>query len=832
MGTARILVVTAAALLGASPRQVDPDHAAKMARGLEVFKQGVRPVLEQRCAKCHSGETVKSKLDLSDRDGLLRGGENGPAAVAGSAKASLLYRLITHSKEPHMPHKGPKLSDGEIARVAEWIDLGAPYDKPLVAEGAPKVHWTQRTVPDEARKFWAFQPLRPVEPPAVAGKTPVDRFILAKLEAAGIAPNPPADRRRLARRAALDLTGLPPTPEEVEALVSDTAPDAWERFLDRLLAGPAYGERWGRHWLDVARFAESHGFEQDYNRENAFYYRDFVIRALNDDLPFDRFVQWQVAGDELAPGEPLAWMATGFLGAGAFPTQLTEVEFEPARYDELDNMASTVGTAMLGLTVGCARCHDHKYDPIPARDFYRLASTFTAAIRSHKEFDLDPEATKRATAEWEKAHAPFAAAIEKFEKEELPGRFEKWRAARPWEQPGAKFPPELVKEVKPAGPIEGERFARALAAYKKIDDAWKKLDKAVQDSLARKPKPATVMVTTEGLKPLKHHADERGFKHFYPETHFLARGDVNRKEGVAPQGFLQVLTRSEESTWIAAPPAGARTPHRRAALARWLTDVERGAGHLLARVIVNRLWHHHFGRGIVATPSDFGAQGERPSHPELLDWLAGELIRVGWRLKPIHKLLMTSAVYQRSGASDPEKARRDPDGRLFWRWDVRRLEAETVRDAVLSVSGLLDRKMFGPGTLDENSPRRSVYFMIKRSQLISSMMVLDAPESLVSIGQRPTTTVAPQALLFMNNPLVRRAAVAFAKRVEGPDAVRRAYAVALGRAPSDREDRTAAEFLARQSASYGKEGKADGARLALADLCQVLMSTSEFIYVE
>src|SRR5262245_15579324 len=306
---------------------------------------------------------------------------------------------------------------------------------------------TERDGIAKGRRHWAFQPLAAPAPPSVRleawVRTPIDRFILFRLEEKGIVPNPSADRRRLIRRASLDLLGLPPSPDQVEAFVKNPEPDprAFEKVLDRLLASPHYGQRWARIWHDVTRFAESHGLEQDYDRENAYHFRDFAIQALNKDMPYDQFVRWQVAGDELSPNEPLAWMATGFLGAGAFPTQLTEAEFESARYDELDNMTSTVGAAMLGLSVGCARCHDHKFDPIPTRDFYRLASTFTAAIRSHKEFDLDPEATRRALAEWEPKHAPLAAALEAFEKDELPARFDAWWAEKSWENTQAKLPP-------------------------------------------------------------------------------------------------------------------------------------------------------------------------------------------------------------------------------------------------------------------------------------------------------------------------------------------------------------------------------------------------------
>jgi hypothetical protein len=601
---------------------------------------------------------------------------------------------------------------------------------------------------ETGRKHWAFRPLLAPAPPSVDDRvgwcrTPVDRFILAALAGRGLTPNDAADRRTLIRRATFDLLGLAPTPEEIDDFVRDPDPQAYEKLVDRLLASPHYGERWARHWMDVARFAESHGYEQDYDRPNAYPYRDFLIRAFNDDLPYDQFVRWQVAGDELAPNDPLALTATGFLGGGAFPTQLTEAEFESARYDELDDMTSTTGLAFLGLSVGCARCHDHKFDPIPSRDYYRLAATFTTTIRS--EIDL---------------------------------------ALRPGD------------------------------------------------------KPTRVQVTSEGFPHLKHHADERGFPHFYKETYYLQRGDPNQKRGVAQAGFLQVLERDgkDESAWHVTPPSGwTRTSFRRAALAVWLTDTEHGAGHLAARVIVNRLWQHHFGRGLVATPNDFGAQGEAPSHPELLDWLADDLVRHGWQLKRLQRLIMTSAVYRQSGRFDEARARLDRENVFLWRQAPRRLEAEAIRDAMLQAAGLLDSRMYGPGTLDPNMRRRSVYFFIKRSQLIPMMMLFDWPEHLVSIGQRSTTTIAPQALLFLNSPQGRQYAEGLARRVQGrpPDtAVQAAFRIALGRVPGEAEKRLALDFLARQESVHRGTGRGDAPQRALADLCQALLSMNEFVYVD
>ena len=721
------------------PLAVPADHERAMREGIILFKEHVRPVLVKHCLDCHGGKAVKGDFDLSDRPALIES-----QAIEGGSKGSRMIALMAHDDEPHMPKKAARLPDATIDQIRKWVDLGAPYDKPLVEKaGAAPV---DKVVTAKDREFWSFRPLAKAALPEVNDpawcRTPVDRFVLAKLEVKGLKANPPADRRTLIRRASFDLVGLPPTPEEVDAFVADPSPDALDKLIDRLLASPGHGERWARHWMDVARFGESHGYEQDYDRPHAYHYRDFLIKALNQDMPYDQFVRWQVAGDELEPSDPMAMAATGFLGAGAFPTQLTEAEFESARYEEINDMTATTGSAFLGLSVGCARCHDHKFDPIPAEDYYRMASSFSRTIRSEVELPLVP----------------------------------------------------------------GE-------------------------------KPTKMQVTAEGYPHTKHHADDRGFPHFYPKTFVLNRGDVNQKKREASPGFLRVLMGEgrEPSAWKVEPPSGwSRSDFRRATLAHWMTDPEGGAGQIAARVAVNRLWQHHFGRGIVETPNDFGAQGARPSHPELLDYLALELIRNGWKLKSIHKLMMTSAVYLQNADFDEARASVDRENTLLWRRAPRRLEAEPIRDAMLAVSGRLDPTMYGPGTLDENMRRRSVYFFIKRSGLIPTMMLFDWPEHLVSIGQRGSTTTASQALMFLNSKLGRDCAEGFAARLPVgnlAEAIRQAYRLAYGREPSEAEAKVAAGFLADETASQEKAGRPDPAKLALADFCQALLGGSEFIYV-
>jgi hypothetical protein len=987
----------------AGPDTVTANHVADMEKGLALFNGDVGALLADHCIKCHGGEKgTKGALDLSTRELALKGGDTGPAIVPGKSSDSLLVQSIRHEdKDLQMPKKEDKLPDDVIAKIAQWVDLGAPYGKSLVA-GKSTRDRSKVTAAD--RKFWSFQPLASVPPPAVKNEawclTPIDHFILAKLEEKGILPAPPAPKERLIRRAYFDLIGLPPTPAQVDAFVQDTAPNAFEKVVDELLASPHYGERWGRHWLDLARYAESHGYEQDYDRPYAYQYRDYVIRALNADQPYDEFIRWQLAGDELAPENPEAWKATGFLAAGTHATQITANQAEKERYDELDDMAATTGNAILGLSVGCARCHDHKYDPIPSADYYRLISTFTTAVRSDYDIEIDATAAEARHAVWEKEHAPFAAALANWEKEQAPARLEVWRKgggtltepqwlslvadklamsgnyyvlasqkkladdsylvavtagspdtftfttkvkgvklsalrldalpdkSLPAYGPGsspkgsfhlsdlsatARLPDGKVKTLKFSGekpawqitktgaedtkvfalaePLDtdggveltvtmkfatgldraylgrfrlsatsqanaspaDEPFAysdwtlaqEAMAAttvpkppqtaalthwYCRADADWQKLLQAERDHARNEPRAQYVkaLVCSEGLPAIRLHTQGPDF---YDKTYYLKRGDLNQKQDEAKPGFLQVVTRADESRWIQPAPANARTPMHRAALARWITDADAGAGQLAARVIVNRLWQHHFGRGIVATPSDFGAQGERPTHPELLDYLACELIKGGWHLKALHKQMMLSRVYMEDSHDFPPSKAADPNNIYFWRHQRQRLEGEIIRDSILAVGGQLDETMFGPGTLSSDMKRRAIYFQIKRSQLPPMLTAFDEPDTLQSMGLRPSTTVAPQSLLLMNNPLIRGAAKALAEPLETlrlSDAIKTAYKTTLGREPTQAEILLTFNFLRRQEGIPGSVvGHAD-----LTNFCQALFGLNEFLYVD
>jgi mono/diheme cytochrome c family protein len=708
--------------LTTSALALPPDHAQRMARGLKLFDSEVASLLKQNCLKCHGGEKVKSDFDMATREDLLRGGSHGSVVVPFDAKGSLLMALIRHEKEPNMPDSSPKLPEAVISKIAAWIDDGAPYSAPLIAGKKPKKD--SSVVTEEDRQWWAFQPLKKVQAKSI------DELLLKN--AKGMSFAPPAEKEVLVRRLYLDLTGLPPD-------LSD--PTDLSDLTDRLLASPAYGERWARHWLDVARYAESTGFEQDYDRPFAFHYRDFVIKALNSDMPYDQFVKWQLAGDEYEPQNPLALAATGFLGAGVFPSQITANEVESSRYDAMDDMLGTTASGMLGLTLSCARCHDHKFDPLPTRDYYAMLSTFTTTTRMNVDVHPDGKVTSAVTTMNAKKNTP-----------------------------------------------------------------------AVQGA-------TRMMICAEGYDPIVMHTQGGPF---FDKTYVLKRGNPLMKDGEATQGFLQVLSKpGDAKRWQWQPPKDAKVSGRRRSLSNWITDVDQGAGALLARVIVNRLWQHHFGTGLVPTPNDFGKTGTASTQPEMLDWLAAKLIENGWKLKPIHKMILSSRAWQQSSVRDAKKEATDPANGLFMRFVPQRLEAEAIRDSMLSVSGVMDPTMFGPGTRDENNKRRSIYFNIKRSQLIGSMVAFDQPEPLVSQGARPTTTVAPQALVLMNSPQARQWADGLAKRVStAGDAARQItmiYRLCFNRAPTSDELASGLDFL--------KSGA------SLADYGQVVLSLNEFVYV-
>jgi mono/diheme cytochrome c family protein len=836
-----------------------------------------RTLLAASCQKCHGPTKQRGGLRLDSRDAAVGKGDSGlPAIMPGKAAASeLIRRVIAKDPAERMPAGGAALTAAQIDTLRKWIDAGAVWPKD--GKGSTIGPKTELVVTDEDRRHWAFRPLPKVEvPSATVGRvrTPIDSFLLMALGEKKLTPVPPADPRVLIRRVTFDLTGLPPMPDEVEAFVRAKDPDAaYEALVERLLASRHYGERWGRHWLDVARYADSSGYEADTDRPNAYHYRDFVIKALNDDMPFDKFVRWQLAGDEIAPDEPQAVAATGFLAAGpgeTLPDNLLEEERKLQRYNELDDMLSTTGAALLGMTVACARCHDHKFDPIPTRDYYRLLAALHSGDRA--DIPLGSRAEVRRTAqahvEWDKKRQAAQTDLKEWQSGQRVALESRLRAAKINRLPISDAEKVLLRDSPDSTEAKrlGKKHERALAVSddevrKAADDTARKRGEELAGRLAaimkEEPKVRSVAFAFKDMGPR-------------PATSWLfQRGDFHDHTIPVDLGFLTVLTRGKPATdyWKEARASGDRgdTTYQRRAVATWVTDADRGAGPLLARVIVNRVWQHHFGEGLVRTPNDFGARGDRPTHPELLEWLAGDLVAHGWKLKRLHRMMLLSAGYRQGGTFDPEKAKVDPDNRLLWRMRPRRLEAEALRDAVLAVSGTLNMEMYGPAfkapiprdamvARNLKSPyptdipdtpavrRRSVYMFHKRVIPYPLLQAFDAPDAQQCAGRRATTTVVPQALALLNDAFVRARASDFASRLlkdSGEDSatcVDRAYRLAFSRAPTESERAAGVEFLAAQererSSRQPKATPAEIRQLALTDYSQVLFGLNEFIYVD
>ena len=674
-----------------------------------------------------------------------------------------------------------------------------------------------RTITPEDRTFWSFQPVGNSEAPEVENaawcRNPIDRFVLGKLEAEHLSPAPEADRPTLIRRATFDLIGLPPTPAEVDAFLADSSPDAYEKLIDRLLASPDYGRRWGRHWLDLVRYAESDGFKQDAYRPNAWRYRDYVIRSFNDDKPYDRFVKEQLAGDELWPDDPDALIATGYLRHGMYEYNQRDV---PKQWAEmLNDVTDVTGDALLGLSMQCARCHDHKFDPILQTDYFRLQAFFAPMLPRNDWPVATPEERaeyKAKRAAWEEKtesirtqmHAmeqpgidsATKATIKKFP-EETQAILHKPQADRtPLEEQLAQLAMRQVYDASenPQGKIP----AKDKEAY-----AGLKKELAAYDSI--KPEPLPLALAATDIGPVA------------PPTFVPGHSDQPLQPGIPV-----VL---EDEHGLAIKPTGSSTG-RRAALAEWIT---RPNNPLTTRVIVNRIWQYHLGRGLVATPSDFGHLGSPPTHPELLDWLTHRFVEDGWSFKKLHRLIMTSATYRQSATlAAPKLARtNDPEDRWLWRCDTRRLDAEQIRDAMLAVSGELQPDAGGP-SVDVNVPRRSVYLKVLRNHPDALLDAFDSPDSFGSVCTRNVTTTPTQSLLLINGDWPLKRAAAFAKRVRadapGDDPgilVERAYRLAYGRLPRNDERLTGVTFL--------QSGPIDQ---TLADFCHVLLNSNEFLYVD
>jgi cytochrome c553 len=805
--------------------------------------EAARAILESRCAACH-GQAQTSGLDIRQRETILKGGKRGPAVIPGKADESLLYKVVAHVGDLQMPPAKP-LTAEEVAVIRAWINEGAVWEGPAIGS-----------------TWWAFQPTvrRPL--PSVSDPAwdhnPVDAFIWAKLREKGLKPAPAADRRTFIRRASLDLHGLPPPPADVDVFVNDPAPDAYEKLIDKLLASPRYGERWGRHWLDVVRYADTGGFETDMYYRNAWRYRDYVVQSFNNDKSYDRFVQEQIAGDELWPDD--LELAGGYdippdklkhldarIGTGLYTIGTTYHEAalngSQLRYEWLSDAVDTTGEAFLGLTLACSRCHDHKFDPLTQRDYHRMLAIFAGS----EEREI-PVVSKMDLFGFKSGY-PANLRVEEYK--EAIQRIEKQVRDRAINEIESKFPPETIKasqvalkdrtlkQMELAAPLEealtvaGLRENAAGKAFvpqftpKEKDERERliyELGKAALEAHATFPS-ATVLAHTD----------------LVPDVYMTSRGDFHPAGPKVAPGFPRVLGGVRD---LEEPADRPFVPERRRALALWLTRPEHP---LTARVLVNRVWYWHFGKGIVGTPSDFGRQGEAPTHPELLDWLASNFVEQGWSIKQLHRLIMLSATYRMSSQYNESNANVDPSNQYLWRMNRQRMDAETLRDSVLCVAGVLNLKMGGrpaippltkqelagmwapsqwPVSLDPaEHNRRSIYLYAKRSFPFPMLAIFDQPDTAVSCPRREVTTVAPQALALLNSQFMEKQARNLAARLQAThpgdrDAwVSGGWQLVLGREPSADEKQKALAFLHADSPE-------------LDNLCLVLLNMNEFLYID
>ena len=865
-----------------------------------TFEQHVRPILKAHCFDCHGeGDKLRGGLDLRLKRFIERGGESGPALVSGRPEASLIYEMVSSGK---MPKRDRKPSAREIDVLQRWIQTGANTARP-----EPESIGEGMQITGEERAHWAFLPLRRAAVPRISAgriRNPIDAFLAAGHTSERLAFSADAPALTLVRRAFLDLWGLPPTPSDLEAYSLDPSPDAYSRLLERLMKSPRYGERWARHWLDIAGYSDSDGYTNDDTpRPYAYKYRDYVIRSINQDLPFDRFIVEQLAGDELAltrhrdletaAQDPVTreWLiATGFLRMSADGTASGGVDQDVARNQVIADTLKIVSTSLLGLSVGCAQCHDHRYDPIPQADYYRLRAVFepaydwknwrkpserlislyTSADRT-KAGAVDEEAAKLGKEKEAKQSEFIDAALKKhLEKFDPPLRDELLTAFNIVPEKRTAGQKKLLAD-HPSANIN----AGVLYQYnQKAADELKAMDAKIAEVRARKPVEDFLSVLTEPVG-------------IAPATYRFHRGDPRQPKEVIPPGTLSVLVPGGHSPELPLPSESPPTSRRRLAFSRWVTS---SGNPLLARVIVNRVWMHHFGRGLVGTPADFGLQGERPSHPELLEWLAAVFVApqndspdqpgLGWSLKRLHQLIMTSTAYRQSSARDAVMDEIDPENRHYWRKSAQRLDSESIRDSLLAVSGALNDHMFGPpvpvredavGQIvvgidkkqgDNKMPvevsigveefRRSVYIEVRRSRPLAFLNAFDAPVMEVNCERRTSSTVAPQSLMLMNSEFALQQAQFFADRLRrdaGPfreSQVERAWRLAFLRAPSRDEFQSALAFLERQTAQIKSQlparppsvektdprSAASPEDQAMRSFCQTLLSSNEFLYLD
>ena len=776
---------------------------------LEFFEKKIRPVLVAHCYECHSAQAkiVQAKLYLDTRAGTRRGGDSGPAIIPHEPKKSLLVEALRHESF-EMPPKG-KLPAGVIADFERWIEMGAPDPRDGEAPALKVIDL------EAGRKFWSFQPPQLLSPPPVKDESwsrgDIDRYVLAGLEAKGLKPAPDADRPKLIRRLTFDLIGLPPTPEEIEEFVQDREPQAVQRVVDRLLASPQFGVRWGRHWLDVARYAESSGLERNVPYRLAWRYRDYVYDAFNSDLPYDQFIREQLAGDLLpsasADQRDRQLIATGFLAVGT--RALTERVEEQFLLDVADEQLDTTCRAFLASTVACARCHDHKFDPVPTTDYYALAGIFRsteslAGVRPlRREFSYS------------------SAAL-------LGDEAQRGSSSRAIQQRIAELQTAIDRgnsDLRAANKAKDR--ARSEAIKSRLADTARQMIAALAEAESNDENgtPRFAMAVRDREQPA--------------DCAVRIRGDIGELGAVAPRGFLSVI--SDRRSPTVAPESSGRLE-----LAQWIASRD---NPLTARVLVNRLWQHLFGQGLVLSPDNFGLTGEQPSHPELLDFLAVRFVDDGWSIKRAIRQMVLSRTYQLSGKRDEGAYALDPGNRLLWRFARRRLEAEAIRDALLAVSGELDpQRPSGSASLAltnlelgssarnlaaDDSPRyRAAYLPILRGNLPEMLGLFDMADPSLVIGRRDITSVAPQSLYLMNSKFVMEQSRRFAERVlrqetRSEGRVDAAYRLALARLPTEDERRQMLEFVRREQ-TEGQQSELD----AWSGVCQALFGSAEFLYVQ
>ncbi|WP_417850849.1 DUF1549 domain-containing protein [Thalassoglobus sp.] len=792
--------------------------------GIEFFESKIRPLLIDRCADCHGADLQEAELRLDTPGHLLAGGQSGPIVVAGKPDQSLLITAVGFKDEALQMPPDDKLTDAEIALLTKWVEMGAPApDAELIA--------SKQRIPfdvNEARKHWSFQDLKRPAVPEIAGLTnPIDQFIYAKLEEKQLFPAPSATKRVLIRRAYFDLIGLPPTPEQVQAFLDDDTPEAFDKIVEELLASPHYGERWGRHWLDVARYADSNGLDENIAHGNAWRYRDYVIESFNSDKPYDQFVKEQLAGDLLEGPEETRYerlIATGFLSLG--PKVLAEADQTKMLMDIIDEQVDTTGRAFLGLTLGCARCHDHKFDPIRADDYYALAgifkSTYTMeSLKTIAKWNEHIIATPEELEEKKKHDAQVASIqsqIDELKKKQTANSTAS--TAKPVVQvdaTGEKVAEQPAAE-KPQAATEKPQTEPTLA------EQLKALDKELKALKAKEPPLSTTM----------------GVKEAEPEDIPIhVRGSHRSLGRVVNRGVPLVLAKHDP---------GLKNPKQsgRLELANWMASSE---NPLTSRVWVNRVWRWHFGEGLSTSVDNFGFLGQEPSHPELLDWLATEFIAKGWSTKELHRLIMSSKTYQMAAQHNAQNSAIDPANTYHSRANIQRMEAEIFRDSLLFVSAQLDTTMGGSllnvknrefifnhtskDNTNYDTTRRSIYLPVIRNNLYAPFSLFDYTDASVLNGDRETSTVAPQALYALNSDLVITASEKLAERLlqqesDSPEQrVNVLFETTYGRTPTDSEVSSVLEYV-QQLQTQKKQSE----QLSWTALCQIFLISNEFIYVE